>query len=151
MNFFPAEKTGTFLAAILISLPVCGFLPVLAALCLRSKVPKPTKVTLLPSIVNVLPELSSGGVRCDSIIRITFNKPMKKSSLSLGENESIQICDYANETIHYENYFNEPVWEDNTLIIKPKHTINTLFTSNIDIKPIKVLLDKELPIIFFIL
>ena len=101
------------------------------------------KVTLLPSIVNVLPELSSGGVRCDSIIRITFNKPMKKSSLSLGENESIQICDYANETIHYENYFNEPVWEDNTLIIKPKHTINTLFTSNIDIKPIKVLLDKD--------
>ena len=59
MNFLPAEKAGTFLAAILIALPVCGFLPVLAALCLRSKVPKPTKVTLLPfltvfSIVSIV-------------------------------------------------------------------------------------------------
>ena len=32
LNFLPAEKAGTVLAAILISLPVCGFLPVLAAL-----------------------------------------------------------------------------------------------------------------------
>ena len=101
------------------------------------------KVTLLPSIINALPELSTGAIRCDSIIRITFNKPMDESTLILGENESIQIYDYTNETIHYENYFNEPVWEDNTLIIKPKNTINTIFTSITDIKLIKVKLDKD--------
>ena len=48
LNFLPAEKAGTVLAAILISLPVCGFLPVLAALFLDSNVPKPTKVTFSP-------------------------------------------------------------------------------------------------------
>ena len=51
LNFLPAENTGTFLAAILISLPVCGFLPVLAALSLRSNVPKPTRVTLSPFLL----------------------------------------------------------------------------------------------------
>jgi hypothetical protein len=35
-------KAGTVEAAILSSLPVCGFLPVLAALSLVSKVPNPT-------------------------------------------------------------------------------------------------------------
>ena len=59
MNFLPAEKAGTVLAAILISLPVCGFLPVLAALLRASKVPKPTNVTLSPfftafSIVSIV-------------------------------------------------------------------------------------------------
>ena len=48
MNFLPAEKAGTFLAAIFKVAPVCGFLPVLAALLRDSKVPKPTKVTLPP-------------------------------------------------------------------------------------------------------
>ena len=48
LNFLPAEKAGTVLAGILISLPVCGFLPVLADLFLASNVPKPTKVTFLP-------------------------------------------------------------------------------------------------------
>ena len=48
MNFLPAENTGTVLAGILISLPVWGFLPFLAALLRGSKVPKPTKVTILP-------------------------------------------------------------------------------------------------------
>ena len=53
LNFLPAENAGTVLAAILISLPVCGFLPVLAALFLDSKVPNPTKVTLLPFLTEV--------------------------------------------------------------------------------------------------
>ena len=48
LNFLPAEKAGTVLAAIFNSAPVCGFLPVLAALFLDSNVPKPTKVTFLP-------------------------------------------------------------------------------------------------------
>ena len=48
LNFLPAENTGTVLAGILISLPVWGFLPFLAALLRGSKVPKPTKVTFLP-------------------------------------------------------------------------------------------------------
>ena len=48
LNFLPAEKAGTVLAWILISLPVCGFLPFLAARLRGSKVPKPTKVTFLP-------------------------------------------------------------------------------------------------------
>ena len=48
MNFLPAENTGTVLAGIEISLPVWGFLPVLAALLRDSNVPKPTKVTFLP-------------------------------------------------------------------------------------------------------
>ena len=45
LNFLPAENAGTVLAAIFNSLPVCGFLPILAALFLASKVPKPTRVT----------------------------------------------------------------------------------------------------------
>ena len=48
LKFLPAEKAGTVLAAIFNSLPVCGFLPVLAALLRASQVPKPTKVTYLP-------------------------------------------------------------------------------------------------------
>ena len=48
LNFLPAEKAGTVLAAIFNTAPVCGFLPVLAALLRGSKVPKPTKVTFLP-------------------------------------------------------------------------------------------------------
>ena len=48
LNFLPAENAGTVLAAIFNSLPVCGFLPILAALFLDSNVPKPTRVTLSP-------------------------------------------------------------------------------------------------------
>ena len=51
LNFLPAENAGTVLAAIFNSLPVCGFLPILAALFLDSKVPKPTRVTLLPLLL----------------------------------------------------------------------------------------------------
>ena len=109
----------------------------------QSAIIKP-KVTLLPAVVHLMPELSSVGENCDSIIQITFNKPMDNSTLVMGENGSIQICDYHNETYHYEEYFNEPVWENDTLKIKPKHTIKTLLTSNSDIKPIKVKLDKNI-------
>ena len=45
LKALPALKTGVLLAAILISAPVAGFLPVLASLCLQEKVPKPTSVT----------------------------------------------------------------------------------------------------------
>ena len=43
-----SAEAGTVVAGILSSLPVCGFLPILAALFLDSNVPKPTKVTFLP-------------------------------------------------------------------------------------------------------
>ena len=53
LNFLPAENAGTVLAAIFNSLPVCGFLPILAALFLASNVPKPTKVSRLGEIQQI--------------------------------------------------------------------------------------------------
>src|ERR1019366_5292548 len=47
-NSAPALNLATFLAAILIAFPVCGFLPVLAALLATEKEPKPTNATLSP-------------------------------------------------------------------------------------------------------
>ena len=44
----PALNTGALEAAILISSPVWGFLPFLAALFLTSKEPKPTNVIFSP-------------------------------------------------------------------------------------------------------
>src|SRR5690606_23197891 len=44
----PALNFTTFFAAILIVLPVCGFLPSLAALLETEKEPNPTKETLSP-------------------------------------------------------------------------------------------------------
>lgn len=46
--FFISKITIDYLTASLNFLPVCGFLPILAALFLDSKVPKPTRVTLSP-------------------------------------------------------------------------------------------------------
>jgi len=48
LRSFPALKTGTLLAAILISVPVLGFLPVRAALPFTLKLPKPVKRTSFP-------------------------------------------------------------------------------------------------------
>ena len=45
---FPALNTGTFLAAILMTAPVWGFLPVRAFLLLTPNVPNPTSVTASP-------------------------------------------------------------------------------------------------------
>jgi hypothetical protein len=47
----PAENLGTFLAAILIYLPVRGFLPVLAFLEATENVPNPIRATLPPSFI----------------------------------------------------------------------------------------------------
>src|SRR5690606_10865590 len=47
-NAAPAENLGTFFAAILISLPVWGFLPFLAFLSETENVPNPMRVTLPP-------------------------------------------------------------------------------------------------------
>src|SRR3989338_10955220 len=48
-NSEPAENAGAFFAGILIfSVGLCGLTPILAFLCLLSKVPKPTKVTFSP-------------------------------------------------------------------------------------------------------
>src|SRR5208283_3350974 len=44
----PAENLGTFFAAILISLPVWGFLPFLAFLSATENVPNPIRATLPP-------------------------------------------------------------------------------------------------------
>ena len=41
-------KAGAFDAGILISLPVCGFLPIFATLSLVSKVPNPINCTFSP-------------------------------------------------------------------------------------------------------
>ena len=49
-NFFPTLNLTTFLAAILISFPVWGFLPFLAALFWTPKVPQPTNWTLFPLV-----------------------------------------------------------------------------------------------------
>src|SRR5271157_2714566 len=48
LRSLPALNFGAFLAAIFISLPVCGFLPFLAFLCVTENVPKPTRITLSP-------------------------------------------------------------------------------------------------------
>ena len=45
---FPGLKTGTSQAGISISSPVLGFLPILSALCLLEKVPKPGIATESP-------------------------------------------------------------------------------------------------------
>jgi hypothetical protein len=45
-NLEPALNLATFFAAILISFPVCGFLPTLAFLLATDQVPKPISVTL---------------------------------------------------------------------------------------------------------
>ena len=44
----PALNFATFLAAILISAPVCGLRPVRALRLLTENVPNPTKITLSP-------------------------------------------------------------------------------------------------------
>ena len=46
--FFISKITIDYLTASLNFLPVCGFLPILAALFLASNVPKPTRVTFSP-------------------------------------------------------------------------------------------------------
>ncbi len=48
LSSLPALKTGTLLAAILISSPALGFLPVRAALPFTLKLPKPVKRTSYP-------------------------------------------------------------------------------------------------------
>lgn len=45
---FPGVNLPLVLAAILMLLPVCGFLPVRAARVIALNVPKPTRVTLSP-------------------------------------------------------------------------------------------------------
>ena len=82
LNFLPAENTGTVLAGILIALPVCGFLPFLAALLRGSKVPKPTKVTFLP-LATVFCTVS---IKADKTSLASFNllsSPLVNSNLIL--------------------------------------------------------------------
>lgn len=45
---FPALNFATLVAGILISFPVCGFLPALALLFATEKVPNPVRVNLSP-------------------------------------------------------------------------------------------------------
>lgn len=45
---FPATKEGNFLAGIWIACPVCGFLPLLAALERTKKVPNPVMIVFSP-------------------------------------------------------------------------------------------------------
>src|SRR4030042_569548 len=71
---FPALNTGTFLAAILMTAPVWGFLPVRAFLLLTPNVPNPTSVTALPFLsafwiaANVAPTASAASF----LLHVTF-------------------------------------------------------------------------------
>src|SRR5919197_1429135 len=57
LSALPGRNLGMFAAAILISLPVCGFLPVRALRLETSNVPKPTSVTRSPFARAVLTEV----------------------------------------------------------------------------------------------
>lgn len=65
LRAFPALNEGVVVAVILISSPVCGFLPVLAALSLVSKVPNPTNWTF-PLLANSLETTLTNEFNTDS-------------------------------------------------------------------------------------
>jgi hypothetical protein len=54
---FPALNFATLAAGILISFPVCGFLPTLALLFASEKVPNPVRVNLSPFFNALVTEL----------------------------------------------------------------------------------------------
>jgi len=54
---FPALNFATLAAGILISFPVCGFLPILALLFATEKVPNPVRVNLSPFFNALVTEL----------------------------------------------------------------------------------------------
>jgi hypothetical protein len=65
----PALNFTTFLAAILIVFPVCGFLPSLAALFDTDQDPNPTKETLLPdfNVPSTFPKKDSNAFLADAL------------------------------------------------------------------------------------
>jgi hypothetical protein len=73
-NSAPAENLGTFLAAILISLPVWGFLPFLAFLSATRNVPKPTRVALPPArIVWVMESVITASAFAAAVLEILIS------------------------------------------------------------------------------
>src|SRR5271157_1696868 len=82
-NALPAVNFGTFLAAILIGLPVWGFLPVLAALLETEKVPKPTRVTLPPffSPFLIASRTALTTPAASALLQVVFATTLTRSSL----------------------------------------------------------------------
>ena len=78
------------------------------------------KDVLLPKIISMAPDYSTDGIECDSPIEIEFNKDINPSTVRFSSTGTIQIVNPSNEKEHYEKYFNNPVWNGNTLTIKPK-------------------------------
>ena len=77
---------------------------------------------LLPKITSTTPVYSSSGIECDTPIEITFNTDeIDCDTIELSSTGTIQIVNPANESEHYEKYFEEPEWDgDYTLKILPK-------------------------------
>ena len=104
---------------------------------------------LIPKVTSKLPEYTSEGKDCDSEICIEFNKEMNQVNLKLystvsgadNSNSAIQIVDPSNPDDHFENYFNQPVWNGNTLKIKPKNGIRSLLSGETDLKNLKIVID----------
>src|SRR5664280_1374021 len=71
---FPALNTATFFAAILMALPVWGFLPVRAFLFLTANVPNPTSVTESPflSAFLIAASVASTAATASVLLHVTF-------------------------------------------------------------------------------
>src|SRR5665647_1372500 len=88
---FPALNTGTFFAAILMTSPVWGFLPVRAFLLLTPNVPNPTSVTASPFLsafwiaASVAPTASAASF----LLHVTFATSSIKSALLMNKADLI--------------------------------------------------------------
>ena len=101
------------------------------------------------------PENAVEGVDCDTPIAIEFSKAITtqmslyKSALDTG---NIQIVNALNNTQHYEKYYEEPEWQGNVLMIRPKlkdsttpanahDAIRNIFSNETELKDISVKID----------
>ena len=96
------------------------------------------KTQLIPKVTSITPEYSNEGVRCDHPITIQFNKPIFDYNNVFGY--VITITEVYNKNIHYESYFENPVWENDKVTIKPKYNIRELLSSSSDQKNLLITL-----------
>ena len=94
-------------------------------------------------ISSIKPASADQGVSVsrNSPIEIEFNKLMDKNSIKLGD--SVTITETYDKDVHFESYFENPKWEGNTCIIKPKFEIKDLLKSSTDLKNLMVTLDAK--------
>ena len=97
------------------------------------------KTRLIPKVTSITPAYSNEGVRCDQPIVIQFNKSINSQNIQFGT--TITITEVYNKNIHYESYFESPVWEDDKVTIKPKFDIRELLSSASDQKNLLITLD----------